>query len=113
VSAPRRYLRTGEVARLLNMHPDRFRRRRRALERELGFPPPAPGLGLRWDPAAIARWQDAVMPQLGDAPETAAAAEDLGVELARRAAALAGGPRLAVDNTACRALARDEPPEEE
>jgi predicted DNA-binding transcriptional regulator AlpA len=33
-----------------------FHRRRRALEADHGFPEPVPGLGLRWDPAAIEAW---------------------------------------------------------
>jgi hypothetical protein len=35
-----------------------FYRQRPRLE-AAGFPAPMPGCGLRWDPAAVAAWQDA------------------------------------------------------
>lgn len=46
----------GAVARLLGLTTPRFLRLRGRLEAEQGFPPPVPGLALRWDPRAIEDW---------------------------------------------------------
>jgi predicted DNA-binding transcriptional regulator AlpA len=52
----RHLLTAHQVAELLALGgPRSFAQRRRRLE-GLGFPPPVPGLGRRWDPAAIAAW---------------------------------------------------------
>lgn len=69
-----------------------FHRRRRCLEAEHGFPAPVPGLGLRWDPAAIDAW-------LGRQRGAAPAAADEGVEslLVARARAIGEARVIAAD----------------
>lgn len=46
----------AQVAERLAMTPGAFCQRRRRLEAEHGFPAPVPGLGRRWNPAAIEAW---------------------------------------------------------
>lgn len=73
-----------------------FRRHRRRLERDTGFPPPVlPGL---WDPVAIDRWLDSRMPAHlhpahppeAETPEAAPDAAARRARLAARADAIAG-----------------------
>lgn len=58
----RRYLAPHGVAAELGVPVPWFNRHRKRLVAEFGFPPPAPGMGLRWDPLAIRLWQDANLP---------------------------------------------------
>lgn len=46
----------AQVADRLALTPAAFRARRRRLEADHGFPPPVPGLGLRWDGLAVEAW---------------------------------------------------------
>jgi predicted DNA-binding transcriptional regulator AlpA len=59
----RTLLSAAEVAAKLHKKREWFYKRlnRETLE-ALGFPPPVPGCGLVWDPAAIDAWLDAQMP---------------------------------------------------
>lgn len=61
--------------------------RRRQLEEEHGFPPPVPGLGLRWDPVAIDAWLARHRPAEAT---PAATAEAILVQRARAMAGAAG-----------------------
>ncbi|MBR0651376.1 hypothetical protein GXW78_17010 [Roseomonas terrae] len=45
-----------QVADRLALSPAAFAARRRRLEDEHGFPGPVPGLGRRWNPAAVEAW---------------------------------------------------------
>lgn len=51
-----RLLTMREVAERLAHGYDWFRRQRKTLERDEGFPKPVSGCGNRWDPRAIDRW---------------------------------------------------------
>lgn len=53
---PRALLTQRQVAEWLGHSLDWFRRHRARLTAEQGFPAPVPGLGRRWDPAAITAW---------------------------------------------------------
>lgn len=65
-ATPRRFITRVEVAELLGIRAtceDTIRRKLADLVRDHGFPPPAPGLQPhRWDPAAVAAWQDDQIP---------------------------------------------------
>jgi hypothetical protein len=79
----RQALTAAEVALHLRRSLPWFHRHRPALEAR-GFPPPMDGCGLRWDPRAIERWQDSLLPP---APATAdAKAEATLIERARQMA---------------------------
>ena len=54
----RSLLTAAQVADRLQITVRAFWARRRSLEAEHGFPAPVPGIGQRWDPAAIQAWQD-------------------------------------------------------
>jgi hypothetical protein len=56
VAARARLWQAAQVADRLAMTPAAFNARRRRLEADHGFPPPVPGLGRRWNPAAIEGW---------------------------------------------------------
>jgi hypothetical protein len=79
----REFLTAADVARGFRRSLGWFNANRAALEAR-GFPKPADGCGRRWDPAAIARWQDAQLPPQDANPE--AAAEALLIERAQRMA---------------------------
>ncbi len=49
----------AEVAGALKTSPETFRRKHRRLCREVGFPAPLPGMGLRWSRARVLAWIDA------------------------------------------------------
>lgn len=75
-----------QVAQLLALPgPRSFSARRRRLEAE-GFPPPVPGLGLRWDPVAIDAWRQRVAGMAPIGADQVAGAE---AELIARARAVA------------------------
>lgn len=58
----RTLLAIAQVALRLNVSAENFNRRRRELIERHGFPPPLPGLALRWDPLAIDLWLDKHIP---------------------------------------------------
>lgn len=70
-AAVRAYLTAAEVAAGFRRSLPWFQRNRAALEAR-GFPRPVDGCGMRWDPAAIARWQDSQLPMPLATPEAAA-----------------------------------------
>lgn len=71
----------AQVAERLALTPAAFCQRRRQLEDRHGFPPPVPGLGRRWNPAAIEAW---LAQQAGGVPDPAAATpEDILISRAR------------------------------
>jgi hypothetical protein len=71
----------AQVADRLAMTPAAFCARRRRLEEDHGFPPPVPGLGRRWNPAAIEAW---LAQQAGGMPaQDAPSAEDILITRAR------------------------------
>lgn len=57
---PRIYMTYAEVAALIRVEPDTFRRHRADYEKTLGIPPPACRRGATdlWDPDDLAAWQD-------------------------------------------------------
>src|SRR5260221_29395 len=67
--APRGYLTPAELAERLTAKPTWLENNLRRLERDLGFPHTAPGMGHRYDPLAVRLWQDRNLP-----PHLAAAA---------------------------------------
>lgn len=74
-----------QVAERLAISPAAFRQRRRRLEEEHGFPPPVPGLGRRWNPAAIEAW---IAQATGGIPDSLpVSAEDILISRARALAA--------------------------
>ncbi len=79
----RDYLTAADVARGFRRSLSWFNNNRKSLEAR-GFPAPIDGCGLRWDPIAIARWQDAQLPPREANPD--AAAEALLIERAQRMA---------------------------
>lgn len=82
---------------------DWFYRRKKGLIADHGFPPPVPGCGNRWDPAALDRWldaQDPRAPKPAAAPAAPAAANDetdWTAILAARGQAIAAGRPLPGD----------------
>jgi hypothetical protein len=81
VAARARLWQAAQVADRLAMTPAAFNARRRRLEADHGFPPPVPGLGRRWNPAAIEAWLAA---QAGGQPDQQApSAEDVLISRAR------------------------------
>lgn len=66
-----------------------FYRHRRDLVERHGFPPPVPGCGRRWDPAALDAWLDARLPA-GAIDSRAVVTIDWDARLAERGRAIAG-----------------------
>ncbi len=70
----RRYLTHAEVAIALGVSPQWLYRNKRRLEREHGFPEPAPGMrgdgGNLYDPKAITLWQDGALERTGGVRQT-------------------------------------------
>jgi hypothetical protein len=81
IAARARLWQAAQVADRLAMTPAAFNARRRRLEADHGFPPPVPGLGRRWNPAAIEGW---LASQGGGLPDhQAPSAEDVLISRAR------------------------------
>jgi hypothetical protein len=80
----RQLLTSAEVALRLRRSLPWFQRNRASLEAR-GFPAPVDGLGMRWDPVAIDRWLDALLPAAPMAEQ--AKAEATLIERARAMAA--------------------------
>lgn len=106
-----RLLSYADVAACLAVTRSWLHRNRRALAVQHGFPPPVPGMGLRWDPLAIDAWlatqrqenKEKLFASFADEEEAkmhrplseAEQIADERAELSRRAAALGRGRRAA------------------
>lgn len=95
VSGSRLWLKACDVARLLDMSPDRFARRRRDLE-AAGFPAADPAFGDRWSIAELEAFA-ARRAAPAIAGNLASEGRDWSAVLARRLETFHGGPAARID----------------